>query len=382
MLFQQASHASWQRRLLTRLGLVSVLGLVVILAACGQSSNTSAGSTNGTSQACPSTNVLNGAGSTFVNPLFSKMFTEYPQAKCGINVNYQPVGSGAGINDLLQNIVSFGATDTPMTDAELASSKNGPILHIPVTLGTEAIIYNLAGVPSGKLHLTGELIANIFLGNITSWDDPAVKQANPGLSLPHQAISVAHRSDGSGTTGIFTQYLSQVSPAWKSQVGAGTTVNWPVGVGGKGSTGVAAIVKATAGAIGYVELAYAVQNNIPYAIVQNQAGKFLAPSLDGAKAAAANVTSIPDDLRFFIVNAPGDQSYPISGFSWIVVYQHQSNADKGQALANMLWWIIHDGQQYSTPLTYAPLPEAIVTRAEAKIKSMTCGSNNAPCYRG
>src|SRR6266487_237108 len=379
MIFQQGSHSQGLRSRFTRLGTFTLLGLTLLLAACGGSSGN--GST-GAGTGCPSTKSLNGGGSTFINPLFSKMFTEYPNAKCGANVNYQSIGSGAGINNLLQGIVDFGATDSPMTDDQLAKSTHGPIVHIPVTLGTEAIVYNLPGIPSGKLKLTGPIITNIYLGKVTSWDDPSIKQINPDLSLSKLAISVAHRSDGSGTTSIFTHYLSAISPGWQSKVGAGTTVNWPVGVGGKGNDGVAAVVRQTAGAIGYVELAYAVKNSIPFASLQNAAGNFLEPSLGGGKAAAASVTTIPDDLRFFIVNAPGAASYPVSGFVWVVVYQHQTNADKGQAVANMLWWVIHDGQQYSAPLTYVPLPAPIVTRGEAKIKSMTCGSDNSPCYKG
>ena len=286
--------------------------------------------------------------------------------------NYQSVGSGAGINDLLQQIVDFGATDAPISDAQLAKSPNGPILHIPVTLGATAIVYNLPGIDSGKIQLTGPIIANMYLGKITSWNDPAIKQINPNVTLPNKNITIVHRSDGSGTTGIFTHYLAAVSPDWQSKVGAATTVNWPTGVGGKGNASVAAAVKATAGSIGYVELAYAVSNNIPFTLVQNKNEKYVAPSLDGA--------TIPADLRFYMVNAPGDASYPISGFSWVVVYQNQSNADKGQALVNLLWWMIHDGQQYSTALTYVPLPAPIVTKGEAQIKSMKCGGS--ACYTG
>ena len=307
------------------------------------------------------------------------MFSQYPNAKCGANVNYQSVGSGAGINDLLQGIVDFGATDAPMSDALLAKSTKGPIIHVAVTLGAVAMSYNLPGV-SGHLNLTGPVIAGMYLGHITSWDDPMIKAANAGVTLPHQTITIVHRSDGSGTTGIFTHYLAAVSPEWMSKVGAATTVNWPTGVGGKGNAGVAAAVKATAGAIGYVELAYVLANNLSYASVVNAAGKAVLPSLDGAKADAMNVTTIPNDLRFYIVNAPGDASYPISGFSWVIVYQNQSNADKGRAIANMLWWMAHDGQQYSTALNYVPLPQTIVTKDETQIKSMTCGGS--PCYTG
>lgn len=360
---------------LASLSTVALLGLMLILAACGGSTSPTPGTGGST---CPSTKQLNGAGSTFVNPLFSKMFTQYPSAKCGVNVNYQSVGSGAGINNLLQGIVDFGATDAPLNNTQLAQSTRGPILHIPVTLGAVAISYNLSAV-SGHLNLSGPIIANIFLGNIKFWDDSQIKAANAGVTLPHQSITVVHRSDGSGTTGIFTHYLAVVSTDWQSKVGAGTTVNWPTGVGGKGNAGVAAQIKSTPGSIGYNELAYVLANNISYAAVKNAAGKLVLPSIDGAKAAAAGVTTIPDDLRYYIVNAPGDGVYPISGYTWAIVYKNQSNADKGTAVANMLWWITHDGQQYAAPLKYAPLPDNIVSKDEAQIKAMQCGSG--PCYK-
>jgi phosphate transport system substrate-binding protein len=357
--------------------LAAVTLLSMLFSACGGTSSTST-SANGT-QSCPATRTLNGAGSTFDGPLFSKLFTVYSTVKCGANVNYQLIGSGAGINDLLNQLVDFGATDAPMTDAQLAKSPNGPIIHVPVTLGAVAISYNLSGF-NGHLKLTGPALADIFMGKVKTWNDPEIAKLNPGVTLPNQNITVVHRSDGSGTTGIFTHYLSAVSDDWKTKVGAATTVNWPLGVGAKGNPGVAAAIKATSGSIGYVELAYVVANNFPYALVQNAAGNYVAPSLDGAKADAANVPNIPADLRFYIVNAPGNDSYPISGFSWMIVYQNQSNPDKGRAIANMLWWVTHDGQSYSSALTYVPLPGSIVTRDEAQIKSMKCG--NAPCYTG
>jgi phosphate transport system substrate-binding protein len=361
-------------------GMTLATGLVlltILLSACGSSPSSS-----GTN--CPSTKALTGAGSTFDGPLFSKLFNVYAgtsdsSVKCSAQVNYQLVGSGAGINDLLQQIVDFGATDAPMTDTQLGQSPNGSIIHIPVTLGAVAMSYNVKNVPN-QIKLTGPVIADIFLGKVTFWDAPEITQLNAGVTFPHEAITVVHRSDGSGTTGIFTHYLSAISPEWSTKVGAGTTVNWPVGVGGKGNPGVAAAVKQTEGALGYVELAYVVANNFPYALVQNAAGSYVAPSLDGAKADAAAVTTIPDDLRFYIVNASGADAYPISGFSWVIVYQKQSNADKGQALADLLWWMVHDGQNYSSALTYVPLPSSIVTKDEAQIKSMTCGGS--PCYQG
>src|SRR6266487_2301573 len=378
MVSQRLSQTRNGQHLLTRLGVLGLLSLTLILAACGGSSSTN-GSGTPSAQTCPSTSQLNAAGSTFINPLFSKMFSEYPNAKCGVNVNYQSIGSGAGINDLLQGVVDFGATDAPMTDAQLAKSTKGLILHIPVTIGAVAVSYNLSGV-SGHVNLTGPVIANIYLGNVKFWDDASIKALNAGVSIPHQSIAVVHRSDGSGTTGIFTHYLSAVSPEWQSKVGAGTTVNWPTGVGAKGNSGVAAQVKSTAGAIGYNELGYVLTNNIQYAAVQNANMKYVLPSVDSAAAAAQNIdkATIPADLRFYFVNATGDASYPITGFTWAIVYQNQTNADKGMAIANMLWWVIHDGQQYSTALGYVPLPQNIVTLGEAQIKSMKCGSG--PCY--
>ena len=355
------------------------LFLLFFISACGGSSG-GTGTTANAGPSCPSTKNLTGAGSTFDYPLFSKMFTEYPKVTCGANVNYQSVGSGAGINDLLNNIVAFGATDSPLTDAQLKQSAHGPILHIPVTLGAEAMSYNLSGIPSGTLKFTGPVIADIYLGKIKTWNDPEIAKLNSSVTLPNQPISVVHRSDGSGTTGIFTHYLSDVSPEWQSKVGAGTTVNWPVGVGGKGNAGVAAAIQGTKGAIGYLELAYVVANNISYTLVQNKDGSYVKPSLDGARADADNVTTIPADLRFYIVNASGAGSYPISGFSWVVVYQNQSNADRGKAVANMLWWMTHDGQQYATALTYVPLPASIVAKAETQIKALKCGST--ACYTG
>ncbi|HEX6797629.1 MAG TPA: phosphate ABC transporter substrate-binding protein PstS [Ktedonobacterales bacterium] len=364
------------RSITVRLAFGAVALTSLALAACGSPANADSGSGS-----CPSTNTLTGAGSTFDNPLFSKMFENYANAHCGAQVTYSSVGSGAGISQLLAQTVDFGATDSPMTDAQLQQSTNGPIIHIPITIGAVAMTYNLSQVgASTHIQLTGPVIADIFLGKVKFWDDAAIAQLNSGTTLPHVAITVVHRSDGSGTTGIFSHYLSAVSPSWQSQVGAGTTLNWPVGVGAKGNAGVAAQVKSTAGAIGYNELAYVLTNTIQYAQVQNAAGQYVLPSLDGAKAAANNVTSIPADLRFFIVNAPGATSYPISGFSWVIVYQTQKDSDKGRAVANMLWWMTHDGQQYSTSLSYVPLPATIVAKDEAQIKSITCGGK--ACYQG
>jgi phosphate transport system substrate-binding protein len=351
------------------LGAFFLLTLSLLLVACGQAGTQDVTTALGTP--CPSASALAGSGSTFDAPLFSKMFAAYAHIPCGLAVSYLADGSSAGLNDLLQQQVDFAATDIPLTDGALARSQHGPILHIPVTLGTAAIIYHVIGVPS-QLRLTGPVLADIFLGHITTWNDQAITQLNPGVALPPLPITVIHRSDGSGTTGIFTRYLAQVSPIWKTQVGAGYTVNWPVGIGFKGNGGVADEVQNYTGSIAYVELSYA--------LVQNAAGQYVAPSIQGAQAAAASVGSIPADLRFYIVNAPGSAAFPISGYSYVIVYQQQDDTAQGQALANLFWWMIHDGQQFAEPLHYAALPATMVSRSEAQIRAMTCG--NSPCYTG
>jgi phosphate transport system substrate-binding protein len=310
--------------------------------------------------------------------LFNKLFSVYPATPCGLTVEYYPTGSGMGISMLLGQLADFGATDAPLTARQLASSSNGVILHIPVTLGVVAISYHLDGI-SAPLQLTSSVLAAIYLGTITSWDDPAIQHLNPDIALPHLAIQVLHRSDGSGTTAIFTQYLASVSPAWKAKVGASTTVHWPVGQGEQGSGGIAQALESTEGALSYIEWSYVVQHHLPTALLQNQAGAFLAPSIAGAQAAAAGFPTIPADLRFYIVNAPGASAYPLAGYSWVIAYQHQSDAEKGKALASLLWWMVHQGQQYAESLSYAPLPSTMVSRDEVQIRRLTCGSNQQVC---
>ncbi len=346
-----------------------LLALSLLLVACGQAGTQDA-ATNALGTPCPSTSALQGSGSTFDAPLFSTMFAAYAHVPCGLAVSYMADGSGAGLNDLLEQNVDFAATDMPLTDGALTRSQHGPILHIPVTLGTEAIVYHVIGV-SSQIRLTGPVLADIFLGHITTWNDPAIAQLNPGVALPPLSITVIHRSDGSGTTGIFTHYLAQVSPTWKKQVGAGYTVNWPVGIGFRGNGGVADEVQNITGSIAYVELSYALRLQLPYAVVQNAAGQYVAPSIQGAQAAAASVVSVPADLRFYIVNAPGSDAYPISGYSYVIVYQQQDDTAKGQALSNLLWWMIHDGQSFANGLYYAPLPASVVTLNEATLNSIT-----------
>ncbi len=311
--------------------------------------------------------ALNGAGATFPYPIYSKWFDEFAKAK-GAQINYQSIGSGGGIQQITQRTVDFGASDAPMTDEQL-SSVQGTILHIPTVLGAVVVVYSLPDVPSG-LRLSPEAVSGIFLGEITKWNDPRIVSDNPDLKLPDQAVVVVHRSDGSGTTNIFTDYLSTVSPSWKSKVGKGTSVNWPVGLGGKGNEGVAGQVKQSRWSIGYVELAYATQNKLAYASIKNRAGKFVAPTLEATSAAAAGV-KIPDDLRFSIVDPAGEGSYPIAGATWILVYQEQTNQTKGKVLVDFLSWALTSGEGMAKDLQYAPLPAELLSKAQSKVKSIT-----------
>lgn len=301
--------------------------------------------------------LINGAGSSFDNPAFMMWKDAYSKKEAGVQINYQSVGSGAGIKQLVSQTVNFGASDAPMTD-EAMKSAPGKILHIPIVAGAVAITYNVPGNP--KLKFDGPTLAAIYLGEITKWNDAKIAALNPGVTLPDTSIIVVHRSDGSGTTFIFTDYLSVVSPAW-SKVGKSTSVNWPAGVGGKGSEGVSGQVKQLPGAIGYVELAYAVQNKLPVAEIKNADGKFVAPSPESVSKAMATAT-IPDDFRFSMVNAPGEGSYPISGASWVLLFQKQGNAEKGKALVNFLKWCVTEGQKTSPQLDYAPLPDSVQER--------------------
>ena len=313
---------------------------------------------------------LNGAGATFPAPLYTKWFDEYAKLT-GIKINYQSVGSGAGINQITANTVDFGASDGIMTDAQIAAAQaaGGPILHIPMTIGPVAITYNIPQLNGRTLKLTGDVLAKIYLKQIQNWSDPAIQALNPGVGLPSMSIAVVHRSDSSGTTYIFTNYLTKVSTDWASKVGNATAVNWVGDIGGSGSAGVAGQVAQIPGAIGYVELAYAVQNNLPYAQMQNSSGNYITPSLDSASKAADGVT-LPDDMKVMITNSPNANAYPIVGFTWILAYVNQTDKTKGTELVNMLWWAIHDGQQFNAALTYPPLPAAAVTKAESEIRSI------------
>jgi phosphate transport system substrate-binding protein len=315
---------------------------------------------------------LQGAGATFPNPLYQKWVSEYGKQQSNIKIDYQSVGSGAGIKQIKERTIDFGASDSPMKDDDLKAAP-GEILHIPTVLGAVVITYNLTGV-SQPLRFTPDVVADIFLGKIKKWSDPRLKTDNAGVTLPDADITVVHRSDGSGTSAVFTDYLSKVSAEWKEKVGSGTSPNWPIGLGGKGNEGVTGQVKATPNTIGYVELAYAVQNKLPAGVIKNKTGSFVEPSIDAVTAAAAAALSMtPDDLRVSITDAPGAAAYPISSYTYLLVYKDQNDALKGKVLVDFLWWGIHDGEAFAKDLMYAPLPADIIKRAEAKINSITSG---------
>jgi len=314
---------------------------------------------------------LKGAGSSFVNPLFQKMFSQYTAAK----VDYQSIGSGGGIAQLTAKTVDFGDSDAPLND-EQTTKMGGPaaVLHIPMTSGAVVVTYNVPGV-AGGLKLSGKDLADIYLGKVKTWNSPEVKDSNPGVNLPDLPIVVIHRSDGSGTSFIFTDYLTKVNPDWASKVGKASAPNWPAGLGGKGSEGVAGLVKQTPGAIGYVELAYAIQNKMPYASIQNKGGKFIVPTL-AATTLASNV-AIPADTKVSVTNTDNAAGYPIASFTWALIYKEQNyngrTKDQATKLVKLLWWNIHEGQKFCTALNYAPLSKSAVKAAEAVLKSATYG---------
>ena len=313
--------------------------------------------------------TLNGAGATFPNPIYQKWFSEYHKAHPDVEFNYQSIGSGGGIRQVLAGTVDFGASDGPMSDEQLAQAKT-KILHVPTVLGAVVPAYNVSGV-SGEIKFTPEALAGIFLGKITNWSDKAIASANPGISFPKdEPIVVIHRSDGSGTTFIFTDYLSKVSSEWQSQAGKGTSVKWPVGLGGKGNEGVAGMIRQMKGAIGYIELIYAVQNKITYGTVRNAGGEFVKADLNSVTAAAASVKNMPADFRVSITNAPGKEAYPISSFTWLLIPAQSKDAAKGKIIADFLTWMVDDGQKMTADLTYAPLPESVVTKVKAEIKQV------------
>ena len=312
--------------------------------------------------------TLTGAGATFPYPVYSRWFSEYHKLHSDVEINYQSIGSGGGIRQVTAGTVDFGASDMPMTDKQLKEAKT-TILNIPTVLGADVPAYNIPGV-SGELKFTPEALAGIFLGKISKWNDKALTSVNPGVNLPDKEIIVVHRSDGSGTTFIWTDYLSKVSPEWKSQVGADTSVKWPIGIGQKGNEGVAGSIRQLSGAIGYVELIYAVQNNIPYGSVRNSGGAFIKASLDSVTAAAASVPKMPDDFRVSITNAPGKDAYPISSFTWLLIPAQSKDPAKGKILADFLNWMVTDGQKMTASLSYAPLPGNVVRKVKEAVKQV------------
>jgi phosphate transport system substrate-binding protein len=302
---------------------------------------------------------INGAGATFPYPIYSKWFAEYNKLHPEVEINYQSIGSGGGIRQLTNQTVFFGATDGPMTSDQQFQAP-GPILHLPTVLGAVVPIYNIPGVNT-QLKFTGKVLADIILGTINKWNDPAITALNPGVNLPATDITVAHRSDGSGTTYIFVDYLSKVSPAFKSKVGVATSVNWPVGVGGKGNEGVAGLVKQTPGSIGYVELIYAKQNKIDYGSVQNMDGEWVSATLESVTAAAdAASKAMPKDFRVSITNAPGKNAYPISSFTWLLFYESPKDKQRSKIMVDFVKWALTEGQKFASDLGYAPLPPEVV----------------------
>jgi len=314
----------------------------------------------------PAQMLINGAGATFPYPIYSKWFNEYAKVDSSVRFNYQSIGSGGGQKQILSETVDFGASDGPMSDESLAKAP-GKLLHIPTVAGADVVSYNLPGNP--KLKLDGATVAAIFLGKIRKWNDPAITGQNPGVSLPEQDILVVHRSDGSGTTYIFTDYLCSVSSEWKNQVGKGTSVNWPVGLGGKGNEGVSGQVKQSPGAIGYIELAYAKQNKLPYADMKNSSGRYITASIESVTAALATA-QIPDDFRFSMVNPPGADAYPIAGTTWLLVYAQQKDAAKGRKLVEFLKWAYQEGEKMAASLDYAPLPDNVQARVMTRISEI------------
>ncbi len=316
--------------------------------------------------------IINGAGATFPFPLISKWSSEYHKIKPDVQINYQSIGSGGGIRQLLAGTVNFGASDAPLTDEQIAEAQkaHGEVLHMPETLGAVVIVYNIPGVEQ-TLRFDGQVIADIFLGKIAKWNDPRLKSLNPTLNLPDARIIVAHRADGSGTTYIFADYLSKVSSDWKEKVGKSTSLNWPVGIGAKGNEGVSGQVMRTPGAIGYVELIYALQNDIRFADLKNAAGAFVHPSIAGVTEALSNAAkTLPEDLRFSITNAPGKDSYPISSATWLIVYKEQADYGRGKAVVDFIHWAVTEGQKFSAELDYAPLPKKIQQLNIQKLKKV------------
>ncbi|MDT7541416.1 MAG: phosphate transport system substrate-binding protein [Acidobacteriota bacterium] len=346
---------------------VALLSLCAITAACG------GGASNSTNNAGPVR--VQGAGATFPNPIYQKWLSEYKKVNANVSIDYQSVGSGAGVKQFTERTIDFGASDMPMSDDEIKKVQ-GEVVHIPTVLGAVVVTYNIAGVAQ-PLKFSSDVLADIFLGQIKRWDDARIKADNAGATLPAADIAVVHRSDGSGTSAVFTDYLSKVSAEWKTQVGMSKTPTFPVGQGGKGNEGVTGAIKQQPNTIGYVELIYAKQNHLPVALIKNASGNFVEPSLDAVTAAAAeSVALTPDDLRVSITNAAGVSVYPISSYTYVLISKDQRDAAKGHALVDFLWWGLHDGTQFAKDLDFAPLPEEMRKRAEAKLNSITSGGKS------
>lgn len=352
---------------------IAIASAIVTIAACSGSERS--GSDSSVAATSFGAVDLNGAGATFPYPIYSKWFSDYAN-QTGVKINYQSIGSGGGIRQLSEGTVDFGASDSPMTGEEMATAKGGKVLHFPAVLGADVLTYNLPEV-AVPLRLTPDIIADVFLGKVTKWNDARIAAQNTGVTLPARDILVVHRSDGSGTTYIWTDYLATVSPAWAEGPGRGKTVQWPVGLGGKGNEGVAGQVKQTPGTVGYVELAYALQNRLAVALVQNASGNFIEPTIESITAAADGIMARlgeNSDYRVSIVNAPGDQAYPISSFTWILVYENQLDATKGKKLVDFLRWMYSEGQQSAPALDYAPLPAAMTQQLIGRLDAIQVGA--------
>jgi phosphate transport system substrate-binding protein len=349
-----------------------LVGLTLAAAGCGGGDNPPAGQPASTPTP-PAGSALTGAGATFPNPIYGKWFSEYNK-KTGIQINYQSIGSGGGIKQFTEGTVDFGATDGPMTETQL-SAVQGQVLHVPTVLGAVVLTYNLPAAGATQLKLDGPTIADIYLGKITKWNDRRLVAANPGVTLPNQDLIVVHRSDGSGTSYIFTDYLSKISPEWKTRVGNANSVNWPAGLGGKGNEGVTQQVKQSEGSIGYVELIYAISNQLSYAQVKNATGAFIVPSLASVTAAAASATFAPNtNFRVSITDAPGAGAYPISSFTWLLVKPDMADEAKGRSLKGFLDWMVTDeAQRMAAELHYAPLPAPVVALIKERINGLKAG---------
>ncbi len=349
----------------SRFALLALTLAALTISACGGNTTPPSGETAATGQRIE----ITGAGATFPNPIYSKWFSEYNKIHPEIAINYQSIGSGGGIRQVIAETVFFGATDGPMTDEQLKMAP-GPIVHLPTVLGAVVPVYNVAGA-GADLKLSGAVIADIYLGKVKKWNDPAIAKLNPGVKLPPSDVTVVHRSDGSGTTFIFVDYLAKVSPEFKSKVGVNTSVMWPVGVGGKGNEGVAGLVSQMPGSIGYVELIYALQNKLPFAAVQNANGEFIKASPEAVtKAAAAATANMPADFRVSITNAEGEGVYPISSFTWMLLYEMPKDTARSKAMVDFMSWALTDGQKFATELGYAPLPAPVVTLETAALKKI------------